>query len=667
MKNGVLSDEAVTRLDRCHCLMFSCHIWRLIGCIALCLFLGDFSLSAATLPPGFTEIQIGSNLISGSSGSPTAMAFAPDGRLFVCLQGGQLRVVENGALLATPFVTVTTSAIGERGLLGIAFDPNFASNQFVYVYYTVITSPIHNRVSRFTANGNVAVAGSEVRVLDLDNLSTATNHNGGAIHFGPDGKLYVGVGENANPANAQSLGNRLGKLLRINADGTIPADNPTSFPGIAGSPTGANRAIWSVGLRNPFTFGFQPGTGRLFINDVGQSAFEEINDGIVGSNYGWSICEGFCSPPNGSLRDPLFEYEHGTGGTTGCAIVGGAFYNPPVNQFPASYVGKYFFGDLCSGWIRLFDPSTSTASGFATGISTLVDLKIGPDGSLYYLAQGNGGQVWKVSATVTATPAQAINLSTRMLVQTGASVGIGGFIITGSAPKHLLLRAIGPSLTQFGVLTPLADPVLELHGPAPFATITNDNWRDDPAQEAAIQATGIAPSNNLESAIDTTLNPGTYTAVVSGRSNITGVGLIELYDLSQAVLAKLANISTRAFVSTGDNIVIAGFQLGGHAGVDRIIVRGIGPSLASSGVTNALPNPTLELRDNNGALLVSNNDWQDNPAQAAELTAAGLAPTNPLESGIAATMPPGLYTALLAGVNNGTGVGVVEVYDRDAP
>jgi len=673
MKNGRLFDEAATRLDCVRYRRFPRHNWRQISCIALGLFLGGFSLSAATLPPGFTEIQFGSNLVSGSSGSPTAMAFAPDGRLFVCLQGGQLRVVENGVLLATPFVTVTTSANGERGLLGIAFDPNFASNQFVYVYYTVITAPIHNRVSRFTANGNVAVAGSEAPILDLDNLSGATNHNGGGIHFGPDGKLYIGVGENANPANAQSLGNRLGKLLRINADGTIPADNPLAFPGIAGSPTGANRAIWAVGLRNPYTFAFQPATGRLFINDVGQSAWEEIDDGIAASNYGWSICEGVCTPPNANFRDPLFQYGHGTSATTGCAIVGGAFYNPPVNQFPASYAGKYFFGDLCSGWIRLFDPSSSTASDFATGISTLVDLKVGPEGSLYYLAQGTGGQVWKISATVTATPtptatpAQAVNLSTRMLVQTAANIGIGGFIITGSAPKHLLLRAIGPSLTQFGVPNPLADPVLELHGPSPFATITNDNWRDDPAQEAAIQATGIAPTNNLESAIDTTLNPGAYTAVVSGRSNTTGVGLIELYDLSQAVLAKLANISTRAFVSTGDNIVIAGFLLGGHAGEGRIVVRGIGPSLTASGVTNPLANPTLELRDNNGALLASNNDWQDNPAQAAELTAAGLAPTNPLESGIAATLPPGLYTALLAGVNNGTGVGVVEVYDRNAP
>ena len=211
----------------------------------------------------------------------------------------------------------------------------------------------------------------------------------------------------------------------------------------------------------------------------------------------------------------------------------------------------------------------------------------------------------------------------------------------------------------------LADPVLELHGPAGFTTITDDNWMDDPVQKAAILATGIPPTNNLESAIDATLNPGAYTGVVRGKNNGTGVALIEVYDLSPAVLAKLANISTRAFVSTGDDIVIAGFILGNNSGSDRIVVRGIGPSLtAALGVPNALANPTLELRDTNGAVLIANNNWQDNAAQAAELIAHGLAPSNPLESGIVATLPPGLYTALLAGVNNGTGNGLVEVYDR---
>lgn len=250
-----------------------------------------------------------------------------------------------------------------------------------------------------------------------------------------------------------------------------------------------------------------------------------------------------------------------------------------------------------------------------------------------------------------------------MFVQAGDNAGIGGFIISGTAPKHVLIRVIGPSLNQFAIPQVLADPVLELHRPAPFATIYNDNWKDDPVQEAAILATGFAPTANLESAIDVTLNPGAYTAVARGKNNTMGVGLIEVYDLSQAVLAKLANISTRAFVRTGDDIVIAGFILGGNGGNDRIVLRGIGPSLTAFGVPNCLANPTLELRDNNGTLLLSNNDWPDDHAQAAELIAAGLAPTNSLESAIAATLPPGLYTALLAGVNNAVGVGLVEVYD----
>jgi hypothetical protein len=252
-----------------------------------------------------------------------------------------------------------------------------------------------------------------------------------------------------------------------------------------------------------------------------------------------------------------------------------------------------------------------------------------------------------------------------MRVGIGDNVGIGGFIITGSAPKNVLLRAIGPSIT--GVPNILSDPVLELHGPGGFFTITNNNWRDDPVQEALILATGLAPTNNLESAIDANLSPGAYAAVVRGNNNTTGVALIEVYDLSQAVPAKLANISTRAFVSTGEDIVIAGFILGRNSGNDRIVVRGIGPSLAAFGVPDALANPTLELRDSNGALLTANNDWQDNAAQAAELIAAGLAPTDQLESGITATLPPGPYTALLAGANNGIGVGLVEVYDLGGP
>ena len=349
------------------------------------LFVAICIASGATLPAGFTETAI-----TGLS-NPTAMEIAPDGRIFICQQGGSLRVIKNGALLPTPFVTLNVDQSGERGLLGIAFDPNFATNNFIYLYYTVATTPRHNRVSRFTANGDVVVSGSETIILELDNLTGATNHNGGAIHFGPDGKLYIAVGENATPANAQTLTNMLGKVLRINSNGTIPADNP-----FFNTASGNNRSIWALGLRNPFTFAFQPGTGRLFINDVGQDTWEEINDGIAGSNYGWNITEGPTSNP--AFRSPLFSYGHGGGATTGCAIAGGAFYNPNIIRFPQSFTGKYFFADLCSGWIRVFDPATGTASGFATGISQPVDLKVAVDGSLYYLARGSNA-VFRVQFT----------------------------------------------------------------------------------------------------------------------------------------------------------------------------------------------------------------------------------------------------------------------------
>jgi glucose/arabinose dehydrogenase len=354
------------------------------------LLVVSFSALAATLPTGFTETAI-----SGIS-SPTAMEIAPDGRIFVCQQGGSLRVIKNGMLLTTPFLTLTVDANGERGLLGVAFDPNFASNNFIYVYYTVTSNPRHNRVSRFTANGDVVLAGSELPILDLDSLSGATNHNGGAIHFGPDGKLYVAVGENANGANSQTLSNRLGKVLRINSDGTIPTDNP-----FFNTAMNDNRSIWALGLRNPFTFAFQPGTGRLFVNDVGQSTWEEINDGIAGSNYGWPTTEGVTTNP--SFRSPLFAYGHGSSGTTGCAIAGGSFYNPTTVNFPVSFVGKYFFADLCSGWIRVFDPTTSTAAPFATGINQPVDLKVAADGSLYYLSIGSGA-VFRVRFSTPPTP-----------------------------------------------------------------------------------------------------------------------------------------------------------------------------------------------------------------------------------------------------------------------
>ena len=354
----------------------------------LVLIMGCGALQASILPSGFSESQYGGTL--ANIPNPTAMAFAPDGRLFVCQQNGRLRVIKQGILLASPFAIIDVDSQGERGLLGVAFDPAFSSNQFVYVYYTTRSAPLHNRISRFVANGDMALPGSEEIIFELDNLSAATNHNGGAIHFGKDGKLYAAAGENANSANSQSLSNVLGKILRINSDGTIPADNPFFT-----QTSGKNRAIWVLGLRNPFTFNFQPGTGRIFINDVGEVTWEEINEGVAGSNYGWPSCEGECLPLPTPFRNPVYTYSHAA--TGGCAVTGGTFYNPPAGNFPESYLGKYFFADLCGGFIRLLDPDSRNVNTFATGLQTPVDLQVGPDGALYYLQIGNGGQVWRVS------------------------------------------------------------------------------------------------------------------------------------------------------------------------------------------------------------------------------------------------------------------------------
>jgi glucose/arabinose dehydrogenase len=351
--------------------------------------------AAATLPSGFVETEVAHPLPR-----PTAMAVAPNNRVFITLQGGQLREVKNGALLANPVITLLVDSNGERGLDGVALDPSFATNGFIYLYYTATTPVAHNRVSRFTVVGDTANPASETVLLDIDPLSSLTQHNGGAIHFGTDGKLYIAVGDNQLSSNAQSMSTLKGKVLRINANGSIPTDNPFYT-----TASGINRAIWLLGFRNPFTFGVQRTTGRTFINDVGSDFWEEIDDGIAGSNYGWPNTEGYTSDP--AYRSPLYAYAHGGDSNTGCAITGGDFYNPTSPQFPSNYVGKYFFLDFCNGWIKTLDPSTNAVSDFASSLHPYpLGLTTGPDGSLFYLANNSDGlgSLWKISYTGSNAP-----------------------------------------------------------------------------------------------------------------------------------------------------------------------------------------------------------------------------------------------------------------------
>lgn len=301
---------------------------------------------AATLPAGFQE-----TVHTTGFDTPTAQAFAPDGRLFVLEKAGKVRVVTAaGALNSTPFLSLAVDTAQDRGLVALAFDPNFQSNGYLYLWYTKTdTAGTRNRLSRVTAsltNPNVAQPGSELVLLEVPH---ATNiHTGGAMGFGADGMLYLGVGDGGESNNAQDLGDLRGKVLRLNVSNPtnlIPADNPyVNTPG-------ARKEIFALGLRNPFTGQVKPGTNTLYVNDVGEAQFEEVNVVAAGKNYGWPAAEG--PSTNAAFTNPLHAYSHA--GFSSAAITGAAFYT--ANQFPAEYAGSYFFADYLNGFMRRIDAS----------------------------------------------------------------------------------------------------------------------------------------------------------------------------------------------------------------------------------------------------------------------------------------------------------------------
>lgn len=255
---------------------------------------------------------------------------------------------------------------------------------------------------------------------------------------------------------------------------------------------------------------------------------------------------------------------------------------------------------------------------------------------------------------------QLLNISARLRTDTGDNVLIGGFIVSGSGSKKIIVRALGPSLGSSGVSGALADPIVELHDNTGAIIASNDNWKD--TQQSQVAATGLAPNDDDESAIVITLAPGAYTAIAHGVSNTSGVVLLEIYDLDQSANTRLTNVSARGFVDLGDNLLIGGAILGGgNGGVNLVIARAVGPSLASFGVPNAMQDPVLELHNQQGTLLDSNDNWKDGNQQA--ITGNGLAPSDDREAAIVALLPPGAYTAIVLGKNNTIGVALVEFYN----
>ena len=387
----------------------------------------------ATLPSGFTESVVASNLTS-----PITMDIEASGRIWVAYQDGRIEVIENDVLLPTPAIQLDCDGTGERGLQGIELDPHFEHNGYIYVYYTAAHNQAgqlasHNRLSRLTVDPtteNTIIPGSEVILLELPEFSTfPTNqspiwHMGGAIHFLPDDTIAVQVGDHLNNSIVQNNNAPLGKILRVNKDGTAPTDNPfynaadTNPPG--GSDWNGNAPgyvdwidyVWASGLRNPFSGDVDPVTGQYFVNDVGEGSWEEINDATVaGRNFGWPTTEGNFNPTTfPTFTNPVLAYSH----SEDAAITGGAFYSGVVQQFPAQYDGAYFYSQFTAGRIRYFDPSNpGGAMTFATGAQFPMNIEIAADGSLYYIVRGAGaggapgigtGKIFKIQYAAAIAP-----------------------------------------------------------------------------------------------------------------------------------------------------------------------------------------------------------------------------------------------------------------------
>lgn len=328
-------------------------------------------LAQAAVPPDFQSALVAGGGLDGPSG----FDIAPDGRIFILERSGRVKIFKDGTLLAQPFADLPSMASGDRGLIGIAFDPEFGvANHFVYFYYTGLD--LLNRVVRFDASTDVG-AGGPLPIFTTQSPSQQL-HVGGTIAFGPDGKLYVAVGDNGYPPNGQDLSNPHGKILRINPDGSVPADNP-----FAGQP-GKLGAIWAYGFRNPWRFQFDSATGRLFGGDVGDFSWEELNRIVKGGNYGWPLAEGRCTANCTGLIDPIHTYPHNG---ASASVTAGPVYRGTM--FPSQYQGRLFFGDYAQGFLKTAQldaaGNVTSVTDFDAVAGSVVDMKVAADGSLYYL------------------------------------------------------------------------------------------------------------------------------------------------------------------------------------------------------------------------------------------------------------------------------------------
>jgi sugar lactone lactonase YvrE len=470
----------------------------------------------------------------------------------------------------------------------------------------------------FDSKGNLfastATAIEKIAPNGTINPSFATGLIPTGLAFDTAGNLYAG------DANA-------GKVFKITPTGTKTQFNTSPVPGATGLAFDRAGNLYVSELGNG-----SPGTGVIVKITTNGTVSPFISSGLtLPSGLAFDSAGNFYEADLGTNTVKKFS-------STGTSLGTFGTYTPALSA-PRSLAfdrdGNLFVGEFSGMSIR----------------------KVAPNGSSSFFAPHDANRFIGGLAFEPPT-AQLTNISTRASVQTGSGVTIGGFIVNGTDSKTVVLRGLGPTLMQFGVTGFLADPTLQLFDGGGNPLWFNDNWKD--TQQAAIQATGKAPPNDLESAILQILQPGNYTAILAGKNNTTGIGLVEVYDIATGVFAELANVSTRGFVGTGQAVMIGGFVSGGGNGSTEILVRGLGPTLAQLGVPNALGNPLVTLVNSQGNVVATNDNWKN--TQQAAIQATGLAPPNNLEAAILATVTAGSYTAILQGSNGGTGIGLVEVY-----
>ncbi|MGQ0600333.1 MAG: PQQ-dependent sugar dehydrogenase [Anaerolineales bacterium] len=602
---------------------------------ALLILILSFTLSgpmpyldqrAVAAPPPFFRNE---TLLLGLN-EPTGLTFTLDGRMFILQRGGVIRVALPGAtqVEATPLLTLTNVNIdeGERGLVGMALHPNFATNGYLYLFYTANT-PLRDRVSRFTVSGNVADPDSEV-VIWQDTVDAHLWHHGGTLAFGLDGALYISVGDHFDTVFAyshvsQRLDSYHGKILRLNADGSAPADNPF-YDG-----AGPNLdAIWALGLRNPFRFSFDSPTGAMYIGDVGSNtdtSIEELNRGVAGANYGWPLCEGNCTVPG--MTNPIFQYPHNS---RDASITAGFVYR--ATQFPAEYRGSLFFADYAQNWIRRL---TFDANGDVTGslnfepadgaldgpYGEIVDLKPGPDGSLFYVDIGplgapNAGTVRRIrynpnqppiitlaSATPSAslTPPLTVNFEGAATDPENEAITYAwnfgdGNSASSATPSYTYTqrgRYFARLTASDGMDQSLSAPVTVTVGAPPQATITA------PISGTTFRAGDVITYTGVATDADGLLSAANFSWQIVFRHN----------DHLHPAEGPITNTTSGALIipvsghdfsgNTGFEILLTVTDSDGIATTERVMVR---PEKVNVTLTTSLPGLRVSLDQNTNAL-----------------------------------------------------------------